>query len=100
MSQLQLTITASILAETGKRDVVKKSLLNLIPHTLAEKGCLNYDLHQDNENPDRFFFYENWESRELWLAHNNSAHIAAHRKATAGAVKEVIIHELSPVALP
>ncbi|MEO1610025.1 MAG: antibiotic biosynthesis monooxygenase, partial [Pseudomonadota bacterium] len=24
------------------------------------------DLHQDNENPAHFMFYENWESRELW----------------------------------
>lgn len=97
MSKQQLTITANILAKTGKRDVVKQALLNLIPPTLAEEGCLNYDLHQDNENPDRFFFYENWESRDLWLNHNASDHIAAHRKATEGAVVEVIIHEMTPI---
>lgn len=93
----QLTITASILAKQGKRDLVRQSLLNLIPPTLAEDGCLNYDLHQDNENPDRFFFYENWETRDHWLNHNDSVHIAAHRKATEGIIEEVIIHELSPI---
>jgi quinol monooxygenase YgiN len=97
MSQQPLTITASILAKPGKRDLVKQSLRQLIPPTLKEKGCLNYDLHQDNDNPDRFFFYENWASRDLWLGHNASAHIAAHRKATEGAIAEVIIHELKRI---
>ncbi len=95
MSNKTLTITASILAKPEKRELVRQSLLNLIPPTLKEEGCLNYDLHQDNENPDRFFFYENWESRALWLNHNDSDHIAAHRKATEGAVAEVIIHEMT-----
>ncbi|MDL5512947.1 putative quinol monooxygenase [Arenibacter sp. M-2] len=97
MSNKQLTITASILAKPDKREFVKQALLKLIPPTLKEDGCLNYDLHQDNENPDRFFFYENWASRELWLNHNASEHIAAHRKATEGTIVEVIINELSPV---
>ncbi len=95
MRSRQLTITATILAKSEKRDLVKKSLLKLIPPTLLEEGCLNYDLHLDNKNPDRFFFYENWVTRDHWLAHNESAHIAAHRKATEGAIKEVLIHELT-----
>ena len=97
MSNKQLTITASILAKPEKRELVRQSLLYLIPPTLKEEGCLNYDLHQDNENPNRFFFYENWESRALWLNHNDSDHIAAHRKATEGAVVEVVIHEMTPI---
>ena len=40
--------------------------LKLIDITRAEEGCINYDLHQDNENPAHFLFYENWKSRELW----------------------------------
>lgn len=97
MSNKQLTITASIVAKTEKREFVKQALLKLIPPTLKEDGCLNYDLHQDNENPDRFFFYENWSSYDHWQKHNNSAHIAAHRKATEGAIVEVVIGQLSPI---
>ncbi len=93
----QLTITATIIAQPDKRELVKNALLRLITPTLAEEGCLNYDLHVDNTNPNRFFFYENWLTREHWLAHNESAHIAAHRKATEGAVVEVIIHEMTPI---
>ena len=98
MNTSQLTITATIIAKPEKREVVKQALLKLIPPTLKEEGCLNYDLHEDNSNPNRFFFYENWANRDLWLNHNASAHIAAHKKATEGAVLEVLIHEMSPVA--
>lgn len=94
----QLTITATIIAKPEKRELVKQALLKLIPPTLKEEGCLNYDLHEDNTDTNRFFFYENWANRELWLNHNASAHIAAHRKATEGAVLEVIIHEMSPIS--
>ncbi|MEO9893738.1 putative quinol monooxygenase [Aurantibacter sp.] len=95
----QLTITASITATEGKREEVKQALLKLIPPTLAEEGCLNYDLHEDLENPNRFFFYENWQTKEHWHNHNESAHIAAHRNATKGLVAEVIISQLSHVKI-
>lgn len=93
----QLTITATIVARPEKRELVKQALFDLIPPTLKEEGCLNYDLHQDNEDPNKFFFYENWETRDLWLKHLASAHIVANQKRTASAVIEVIINEMSPL---
>lgn len=95
----QLTVTATIIVKPEKRDLVKQALLDLIPPTLKEVGCLNYNLHQDNEDPNKFFFYENWETRALWLDHNDSAHIARHRKLTEGAVLEVIIQEMTVLPL-
>ena len=95
----QLTITATILAKPGKRELVKQSLLELIPPTLKEEGCLNYNLHQDNENSDCFFFYENWASRELWLNHLASKHIVLHQRKTAGDILEVHIKELKPLPM-
>lgn len=100
MTHQQLTVTATIIAKPEKRELVKQALLDLIPPTLEEEGCLNYDLHQDNENPNRFFFYENWATRALWLDHNASPHIAAHKLRTDGAVVEVIIQEMTVLSLP
>jgi quinol monooxygenase YgiN len=99
MNKKQFTITATIIAKPEKRELVKQALLDLIPPTLKEEGCLNYDLHQDNENLDRFFFYENWATRDLWLNHNASAHIAAHKRKTVGSVVEVVINELTALPL-
>ncbi len=93
----QLTIVARILAKEEKRNLIKSKLLKLISTTRAEKGCINYDLHQDNENPNLFFFHENWESRELWQVHMNNAHLADYIKATDGAVDDFTLNEMTVI---
>ncbi len=94
----KLTIVARILAKPEKRDFVKSELLKLIAVTRAEEGCINYDLHQDNENENLFLFHENWESYELWQQHMGNAHLAAYVKATEGAVDEFIVHQMTQIA--
>jgi quinol monooxygenase YgiN len=93
----KLTIIANIKVNSGKVDLVKAELEKLIPVTRAEKGCLQYHLHQDNEDPEHFLFYENWESRELWQTHMKAPHLAAYMKATEGAVAEFVINEMSQI---
>ncbi len=97
MSTQKLTIVAKIVAKLDKIELVKKELIKLIAITKKEEGCINYDLHQDNENKNIFLFYENWESRELWQKHMNNTHIAAYAKATEGAVDTFTLHEMTPV---
>lgn len=91
----KLTIVANIHANPDKIELVKAELEKLISITLSEAGCVGYDLHQDNENPAHFMFYENWESRELWQNHMNQPHLAAYMKATDGAVAEFSINEMT-----
>ncbi|MDJ0831277.1 MAG: putative quinol monooxygenase [Desulfobacterales bacterium] len=94
----KLTIVANIKAKSGKIDRVKAELEKLIPITRAEAGCLNYDLHQDNENPAHFLFYENWESRELWQAHMGNQHLQNYMAATEGAFEEFTVNEMTQIA--
>lgn len=93
----KLTIVAHIQAQPDRIDLVKAELLKLIPPTRAEKGCLQYDLHQDNDGPASFLFYENWESRELWQDHMNSPHLAAYKEAASDAVADTRIQEMTHV---
>ena len=93
----QLTIVARILAKEGKATFIKQELLKLIETTRAEKGCLNYDLHQDNENEHLFLFYENWENRELWQQHMQNEHLAAYMKATEGSVASFELNEMTVI---
>jgi quinol monooxygenase YgiN len=90
-----LTIVATITAVPEQAELVFAELKKLVPPTLAEAGCLQYDLHRDNVDPARFLFYENWESRELWLAHMESAHLAAFKEATGDAVVDLVIYEMT-----
>ena len=94
----KLTIIANIKAKADKIDLVKTELLKLIDITRAEEGCINYDLHQDNENPAHFLFHENWESRELWQAHMGNKHLQEYMAATEGAVKDFTLKEMTQIA--
>ena len=46
----QLTVVAKIKAKPGCEAEVHRELLQLISPTLAESGCLNYDLHRSIED--------------------------------------------------
>lgn len=93
----KLTIVANIIAKADKVELVKAELLKLIDITRDEKGCINYDLHQDNENKTHFMFYENWQSRELWLAHMDNQHLKDYMMATKDAVSEFILNEMTQI---
>lgn len=98
MNNTKLTIIARILAKPEKRELVKTELLKLIDVTRTEEGCINYDLHQDNENENLFLFFENWENRVLWQKHMNNANLAEYIKATDGAVEEFVVNEMTHIA--
>jgi quinol monooxygenase YgiN len=61
---MQVTVLARIKAKSGMETQLKDELLALIGPTHSEEGCINYDLHQSNEDPAHFIFYENWKSQE------------------------------------
>ncbi|WP_026970819.1 putative quinol monooxygenase [Aliagarivorans marinus] len=94
----KLTIVANIIAKADQIELVKAELLKLIDITRAEEGCINYDLHQDNENPAHFMFYENWTSRELWQTHMANQHLADYMAATEGAVDTFTLNEMTHIA--
>lgn len=94
----KLTIVANIVAKEEHIALVKAELEKLIPITRDEAGCIQYDLHQNNDNPAHFVFYENWESRELWQTHMANQHLQDYSAATAGAVESFVLHEMTHIA--
>ncbi|MPY23452.1 antibiotic biosynthesis monooxygenase [Shewanella psychropiezotolerans] len=94
----QLTIVANIIAKAEKVELVKAELLKLIDITRAEEGCIDYVLHQDNENPTHFTFYENWASRELWQMHMGNQHLADYMAATEACVDKFTVNEMTKIA--
>lgn len=93
----KLTIVANIIAKPDHIELVKTELLKLIEITRKEEGCINYDLHQDNENPAHFVFYENWESRELLMAHLAAPHLTHYKSATEDAVESFTLNEMTQI---
>ena len=72
-----LTVIAHMQALPGKEDDLRAALEDLVDPTLAEDGCVTYDLHQGVEDPSWFFFYENWASAEKLQAHLENDHLVA-----------------------
>jgi len=93
----KLTIVANIIAKADNINLVKSELEKVIDITRAEQGCINYDLHQDNENPAHFLFFENWASRELWQAHMDAPHLKDYLAATDGAVESFTVNEMTQI---
>ena len=93
-----LIIVANIIAKDNCVELVKTELQKLVDVTRAEEGCLQYDLHQDNENPSHFMFYERWATRDLWLVHVENPHLAAYVKATEGAIASSNVQEMTQIA--
>lgn len=82
-----LTIIAKLKARPGKEQEVYNACHALLAPTLAEEGCLNYDMHRSSEDPGVIIFYENWATRSLWDAHMKSPHLTAFSAATADTVE-------------
>lgn len=95
---MTLTLVAHIFAKADQIEPLKFELTKLIAPTLLEEGCITYDLHQDNEDPTHFMFFENWQTRELWQDHLNTPHIKKFQNATKDAIDRTTFYELTQVA--
>lgn len=93
----QLTVVAKLVAKTEAVESVKRELLKLIVPTRKEKGCIDYNLHQDNDHPARFIFYENWESAACLEQHINSDHYKAYAGAVDGLIAEKVVHKMTRI---
>ena len=76
----QLTVIAHLRAIDGQIEETRAFLTGLIPPTREEPGCVEYWLHQDDEDPAEFTFYENWTTREEWDKHMEMPHLQAFAK--------------------
>lgn len=93
----RLTVVAKVVAKKGSVESVKTELLKLVAPTREEEGCIDYTLHQDNDHPDLFIFYENWENAACLEKHVNSAHYKAYAGAVAGLIEEKTVHKMTRI---
>lgn len=75
-------VVARIKAKPGLDDEMAGNLEQLVDKTRAEAGCLQYDLHRNDEDPTRFLFYERWESAAHLDTHMKTEHFLDIRART------------------
>ena len=83
MDKPALTVFAEFQAKPGREEELVGLLKGLLEPTRKEHGCLQYDLHRDNDKPGHFLFFENWTSMALLQAHLGSPHLTAFQARAA-----------------
>jgi len=76
-----LIVIATVVAKRESSQQLRNELLKLVAPTRQEEGCINYTLHQDNEDPAVFIFYETWQSPVHLEKHIASEHYRAYANA-------------------
>jgi len=71
----QVTVVVRIKAKPGMEARVRQELLNLLVPTRAERGCINFDMHQAPNDASLFLFHENWVSEDDLKRHFETPHI-------------------------
>jgi quinol monooxygenase YgiN len=70
-------VIAIYIAKPGAEDKLQTLFQSVIASTLKEEGCISYQLNRDLDEPRRFVWTEEWESREAMNRHAAAPHIAA-----------------------
>lgn len=65
----EITLIAILVSLPDRIDETKEFLSLLVEKTRREPECIEYNLHQSDDNPAEFTFYESWISRAGWDHH-------------------------------
>ena len=97
MTMSKITVIAKVVARKDSIEAAKAELIKMIAPTRKEGGCIGYNLHQDNEDPSIFIFYETWENADCLEQHMNSAHFKNYVNAVEGLIEGKVVNKMTRV---
>lgn len=94
-----LSIVVGLKAKGGKEDDLRHDLSALVEPSRREAGNIRYDLFEDQDEPGRFVFVEEWASVEARNTHHEQApHIQHfHANGVANVEDRLFAHLLKRV---
>ncbi len=95
---MPLSVVATLSAKSEFRADVRGALETIIPLSRSEAGCLQYDQHVAQDNPDSFVMIERWQDNATLDRHTATPHFAALLAAIDGKVADVVIVRLDLLA--
>jgi quinol monooxygenase YgiN len=72
---MEINLTVILKSKSEFRDELKTILENLVKNSRRETACLQYDLHQNIDDPNVFIFHEIWKDKEGLNLHNEQPYI-------------------------
>ena len=73
-------------ARPEAQDILLDALRAVTPPSLAEPGCVRYELHADTADPATFVVIAEWATPDALGEHVDLPHAEAFRQATADAL--------------
>jgi len=61
---MEVNLTVILKSKSECRTELKAILKNLTENSKKESGCLQYDLHQNIEDPNVFILHEIWKNKK------------------------------------
>ena len=95
----ELFIVVGLKAKAGKEDELRRDLSALVEPSRQEDGNFRYDLFEDQDQPGRFVFVEEWASTEARDKHHeHGPHILRfHENGVSNVEKTEFAHRLKRV---
>jgi quinol monooxygenase YgiN len=81
-----IVINAIMKSKEGSGDELEKIIKTYAPKFRQDPGCLQYRAHRKLDNPNMFFFYEQYENDEALKYHSTSPNF----KEMFGAMKSLL----------
>ena len=72
---MKINLTVIIKSKSEYREELKAILVDLTKNSKKEATCLQYDLHQNIEDPNVFILHEVWKNKEGLDLHNKQSYL-------------------------
>lgn len=93
----EITIVATLTIKSDFQAPLMEQLKKLVDSSRAEEGCLQYDLHQDSQNPLVYIFIERWASQPILDVHNQSEHFVSFGQFAKGKIESLSINVMNKI---
>ncbi|MFG1789934.1 putative quinol monooxygenase [Nocardia sp. NPDC049149] len=82
-----LTLNVRFTAKAGRESELREVLQNMIEPTVAEEGCLAYELYLHPTDPSKAVLLEEWVDADALARHFETPHL----EACAAALDELLV---------
>ncbi len=95
----EVKLVGTLISKDGSSEAVREILTGLSAKSLAENGCLAYEVYESGAEPGTFITIEEWAGAEALEGHMRGLNL----KFAAAALREHLVgspalHPLNPVA--
>jgi quinol monooxygenase YgiN len=71
----RLVLVARFRAQHGRADALRSRLQQMVRLTVVEPGCLRYELHEDQGDPEHLVLLEVWRDQVALDRHMETEHV-------------------------